>query len=509
MSLLSNKIEEYIKESGETVQALAAMGNLNRTTLQRVKSGERLPTRAFLKKMIRILRLSPAEAAELEKLLEIAQIGEGVYANRQKIIELIETISELTEYQIPVSKELHKNALSSGNDLLNIQIISGQKAVLNLIEHSIDRELYEQADPAVKLAIPYRFQAVYDYLFMQMLGNKKTLNLMDIVNLPRETDETAANPLLGALKHLIALTLLENVNYQSHCYDDQAAKANTGPEISALFPYFILTSNTVITISRDLSQAVRYQDPAFYRLYHDCFEEVMAATRPFILESNNLFKVFDLDRQFKVEVVVEPLPCFAYYTDRAMLEAKLNKDFPYYEPLLEAVDRYYQYFRAVSTGMLNVFSLKNLKQFMEDGSLVYPDEIYHLLTPAERLTALKKIRDDLLFERRILFALDDDKLFLNAAVEFIYESCDCLRLILHYRIAGRVVYKTIELREAGVIAAFKEFFMSLPDSDYVLSTAATLAQLDALVNHYEAASGFALNESGPEILVETVPQGLY
>lgn len=489
MSLLSQRITEYISESGETVQALAEMGNINRTTLQRVKSGERLPTRAMLKKLLRVLRLSPAEAAELEKLWAIAQVGEGIYANRQKIIELIETISELTEYKIPFSKELkfQESAQDQGEQPPVMQIVSGEKQVLSMIEHSIDRELSRQAQPIIKLTIPYDFQAVYDYLFMQLLGNSKTLQLQDVLSLRREAGDTAANPMLGALKHLIALTLLDNVNYQSHCHTIQTDNGVSNPEISALFPYFILTSTTVITISRDLSQAVRYSDPVFHSLYSDCFTEILASTRPFILESNDLFAVFDLDRKFKVEVVVEPLPCIAYYTDRVLLEAKLNKDFPYYESLLEAVDRYFNYFRQVSTGMLNVFSLKNLRQFMDDGNLVFPEEIYHLLTPTERLMILKQVRDDLFHQRRRLFAVDDHKLFLNQAVEFIYESCDCLRLILHYRVAGRIVYKTIELREAGVIAAFKEFFLSLPDSDYVLPTETTLAALDALLAEYAPA----------------------
>lgn len=491
MSLLSKKIEEYILESGETIAALAEMGNFNRTTLQRVKSGERLPTRAFFKKMTKVLRLSPAEAAELETLLEIAQVGEGTYANRQKIIELIETISELTEYKIPFSKEIRpkeavkNNGKVSGDFAKSIQIVTGKNQVLGLIENCLDRELFQAADPAVKLAIPYGFQAVYDYLFQQLMGNKKHLNLQDVVSLRREADDSAADPMLGALKHLIALTLLDNVNYQSHCYVIQNDTKLTGPEISALFPYFILTSSAVITITRDLTQAILYQDSAFRGLYADCFQEMIAATKPFILESNDLFKVFDLERKFKVEAIVEPLPCFAYYTDREMLEKKLNKALPYYEPLLEAVDRYYNYFRQVSGGMLNVFSLKNLRQFMEDGSLVYPEEVYHLLTPVERLTTIKQVRDDLFYKRRNIFALDDDKLFLNAAMEFIYESSDCLRLILHYKINGRVIFKTIELRELGIIAAFAEFFSSLPGSDYVLPTETTLQQLEAMIVEYE------------------------
>lgn len=488
MSLLSKKITEYIIESGETVQSLAEMGNINRTTLQRVKSGERLPSRAFFKKLIRVLRLSPTEAAELESLLEIAQVGDGTYANRHKIIDLIETISELTEYQIPFCKEVRQGQSleNKGRQPQTMQIVTGEKQVVSLIEHCIDQELFEQARPALNLAIPYDFAAVYDYLFLQLLGNKKTLNLQDLLSLHREADEALANPLLGALKHLIALTLLDNVNYHSHCCLDPTTQVSSGPEISALFPYFILSSRAVITISRDLTQAVLYQDPGLHGLYRSSFEEMLASAQPFILESNDLFKVFDLDRNFKVEVVFEPLPCFAYYTDRAMLEAKLNRDFPYYPVLLEAADRYYHYFRQVSRGMLNIFSLKNLGQFMEDGSLVFPDEIYHPLTPAERLTTVKQVRDDLFHQRRRLYALDDDRLFLNAAVEFIYESTDCLRLILHYRVAGRVVYKTIELREPGIVAAFADFFSSLPDSDYVLPTATTLAALDALIAEYES-----------------------
>ena len=233
MSLLSKKISEYIQESGETVQSLADLGNINRTTLQRVKSGERLPTAAFFKKMTKALRLSTTEVAELETLLEIAQVGEGCYANRQKIVELIEMISELTEYQIPFSKELRHQA-STGVDPASgpaLQIVTGPRAVQSLIEHCLDQELSGVPEPAIKLAIPYSFQAVYDYLFLQMLGNQKQLQLEDVISLHREADEAVADPMLGALKHLIALTLLDNVNYQSHCWVQPATPASPGQDI--------------------------------------------------------------------------------------------------------------------------------------------------------------------------------------------------------------------------------------------------------------------------------------
>ncbi len=142
MTLFSKRIAELIIESGETVQSLAEIGGINRTTLQRIKSGERLPTAEFFGNLSRALRLSPVEQDELSSLLEIARVGEMVSYSRRQIFELIEMISELTEYKIPFSKEadLKKSVLENHESGENVRTFSGQMAVLNIIENSIDSE---------------------------------------------------------------------------------------------------------------------------------------------------------------------------------------------------------------------------------------------------------------------------------------------------------------------------------------------------------------------------------
>lgn len=70
MSLFAQRIEELIVDSGETVQALAEIGKIDRTTLQRVKSGERLPSKKFFSGLCKALRLSTAEEEELKNLLK-------------------------------------------------------------------------------------------------------------------------------------------------------------------------------------------------------------------------------------------------------------------------------------------------------------------------------------------------------------------------------------------------------------------------------------------------------
>lgn len=487
MTLLSRKIEELIEESGETVASLAEMGKINRTTLQRVKSGERLPSKKFFANMCSALRLSLTEEEELETLLEMTQVGERVYHNRQKIIELIETIAELTEYKIPFSKELNLNIVNQkdGWDPTSnpekIQIVTGAGAVLKMIESCIDKELFGSEQPHLRMAIPGTCDPIYQYIFAQMLGNKKQLSLQDVLNIPDECDESIADQGLGVLKYLVSLSLLDNVNYQSNFYYQSIGENR---EINVLFPYFILTSEQVITLSRDFSKAILYQDAELYHLYQMGFVKLCHQTEPFIEESSDLLTIYSLEKTYRIRQVVEPLPCFAYYATPEMVGDKIRTDFPHYETLRDVTIRFYDFFKKENRTMINVFSLLSLKQFMADGNMYFPAEVCDPFTPAERLMLVKQVRKDIFNDVRKTYALNDQKIFFNSAVEFINEAT-LIHLILHYQKGDKKVFKTIILKEKNIVNAFDDFFRSLPGSPYVLPKDETIAEMDKLITEYE------------------------
>lgn len=480
MTQFSTRIAELIEDSGETVQSLAEMGKINRTTLQRVKSGDRLPTAKVFKALCKALRLSAVEVEELETLLEMAQVGQGTYYNRQQIVELIGIIYELTTYQVPFIKEIQPKIGCQGLRE-KIQIVTGSDQVLTLIESSIDRELFCRNQPRLKLAIPSHFERVYQHIFAQMLGNQQELILQDVQSFSESPDENAADPGLGALKTLIGLSLLDNVTYHSHYYYQSGGEAQ---ELNVLFPYFILTSEEVITISRDFNRAICYHDPELYRLYQKGFVDILQQTEPFIEESRDLFAIYSLDTTYRIRQVVEPLPCFAYYATHEMVADKVRRDFPLYQELVAVTNRFYDYFKAESRSMINVFSLKNLEVFMENGNMYFPEEVCAPFTPAERLLLTKQVRDDIAADARKTYAFDEAKIALNAAVEFVNEAT-LVHLILHYKRGDQQVFKTIKLKEANIVAAFDDFFRSLPGSPYVLPKEATLAAMDHLINKYE------------------------
>ena len=130
-------------------------------------------------------------------------MGERTYYNRQKIVELIGIIYELTTYHVPFVKEIKPQigceGLSAGRE--KIQIVSGSDQVLTMIESSIDRELFCRDRPHLKLAIPSHFETVYQHIFAQMLGNQKQLILQDVQSFSKTGEENAADPGTGITKN--------------------------------------------------------------------------------------------------------------------------------------------------------------------------------------------------------------------------------------------------------------------------------------------------------------------
>lgn len=483
MSLFTQRIVELIADSGETVQALAEIGKIDRTTLQRVKSGERLPSKKIFSGLCKSLRLSEAEEEELKNILEMETIGQRDYYNRKAIIGLIETITELTEYTIPFSKEI---GLKNGETLKSMptdgmEIIRGQTNVLRMVENAIDCEIFASATPQIQQVIPYDWDAVYDYIFQQMMGSGKNLVLQDIVSFPQNCSESEADQSLIAFKKLAELSLLDNVDYQSRFY---YRSSDEHPVDSGVFPYYLLTANRLITLSKDLATAVVYWEAGLYQVYAGYFSELLENSAPFIQESRNVFEIYALEDALPTKLVMQPIPCFSrYYTDE-MIDKQMNRDFPYYEALYAAVIPFYDKFRANNKGMVDVFSLKYLRQFMEDGYIYLPEEMVHPFPAEERLQLIKQLHADMIASERKCFAINEDKLFMNSAVEFSKED-PTLRLILHYQRNGETIFKHLAINEANIIRAFDDFFDSLPTSDYVLSKAETIAGIEAIIRDYD------------------------
>lgn len=65
MSDFSSKCREYLKNTGETVYQLSASSGLDRTSLQRMITGKRLPGMDFVRQFCDSIRINPSQRQEL------------------------------------------------------------------------------------------------------------------------------------------------------------------------------------------------------------------------------------------------------------------------------------------------------------------------------------------------------------------------------------------------------------------------------------------------------------
>lgn len=93
MSDFSSKCREYLKNTGETVYQLSTSSGLDRTSLQRMITGKRLPGMDFVRQFCDSIRINPSQRQELIELYKIEKIGKEIYYNRKYIQELLRVIT--------------------------------------------------------------------------------------------------------------------------------------------------------------------------------------------------------------------------------------------------------------------------------------------------------------------------------------------------------------------------------------------------------------------------------
>lgn len=111
MSKFSDKCKELLTESGYNIYRLSQTASLERTTLQRMVTGKRLPGQQFVENFCRALRISLLQEKEVMELYKIECMGETAYLNQKTIMELFQNLSEFEKK----SYEIHRNIIDHGD----------------------------------------------------------------------------------------------------------------------------------------------------------------------------------------------------------------------------------------------------------------------------------------------------------------------------------------------------------------------------------------------------------
>ena len=239
----------------------------------------------------------------------------------------------------------------------------------------------------------------------------------------------------------------------------------------------------MLLVSDDLEFGILVQDPVLHAVYFDRFAHLWRNSEPLLVQDENTEHAMgaftDFEARSPKNYKIKPQPCLPRYASETMVESILSGTVGH-DPVI--VQQLWERFRQLQQNQddLIIFSEEGIASFVKTAYVIdLPADVYHGVTPKERIMVLKRLRDDCLHHyRRIL-----RRQYFKMSEEVILEICENVGAI--FGIATKAGHNVAVIREDTIVKALCDFAEYLTHSDFVCSQSQTVAILDHYINELE------------------------
>ncbi len=478
-------LRSYIKKSGYSNYALAQKAGINRTTLQKVLSGERAPSPDFLNKIILYLRLTPEESDSLFSKIEAIQTGETVYARRQFIRHLLETTSsDLSSGEYMAGSHVMPGTAAPLSRIPDQQLAYGSQAVTHLLNQLVMQECAEPS-PSMLACITGRLPLLGQVLnhahhYCPSISRLRVKHLTSILKEEVHSDFPSAN--LEILSNLLPIAAISDFGYEiSYFYGEKVLTDVT----RMAFPFYIVFSQAIVLLSADCATALCCRSDHVIYHFRNLFEAAQSNTMPLITRCPNapdiLPHMIQLAENDPAIYVLEYHPCLPAYFTEEMIRSFARPDVPEYEHTVQTLVYRAHQLRNM-TNHTCLFNKSGLLDFVRTGYLAdFPPEYVLPLSKEARQYLLEELYNEIASGRQ-------RHRMVNPLMFPISENLTC---ILHedkgldfsgFAGIGKS-YNYIHIEEQSLLEAFSDFFQYLVTSSLVYSLEDTLAFIRQCIDY--------------------------
>ncbi len=484
MSQFSEMLKQLTDNCGTTIYKIAKDANLDRTTIQRSITGERLPNIAFVEKLCEYLSVSPLERIELMELYSISKLGEKIYSQRKYVLFLLNQIADLH-----ITKNINTNnkkALNNGIDFLQeLKVFSGQYSVNKIILDLLENETYNSESSCVSLNVPFDYSFLFNSLYQLYWENNGKLLINHLVKFNKNSEnQQNPNNNLEILSKILPLAFCIGNGYRPFYY---YSVTEVPDNITLTMPYYILTNKLLITISVDFKAAILYNNREIIDIHKDSFQKCLVQAKPLIKklsDCNDLISNFLVAYQNFGEVtnVIEPQPCLAKYYTQQFINEHFRPDIQHRGIMIQILYDFYGNIDKYAPSINSFFSIDGLKYFIETGIMAdLPDKYATPFSIAERKLFLNLLTNDIKNKNILFRIVNSTKLNISPFTSIqSYKNNGILFCAVDN---DNMVSCVID--EYSICDAFNDFFENLPDSDAVYNKEDTIKIMENLIKQIE------------------------
>ena len=451
--LFSEALRKAITEHNVVVTQLAQTTEINRTTLQHIISGRRVPNKEQIDKLLIAIPVPTQHKTVLRQAYDFTTHGPSKFAQREKVKTIIEKIAfvAMSEPSVPTPPQI--SGAPSARESENLH---GVPAINDALVSIIAEE-----DNFVSFFMPPNFSFFYDTVLAKYTTSQ-SLAVTCFFPMSNEIDNLI--PDLEYCEAFIPFFASPKYSFQAYYMRGQTALSDAS---IIPFPYFVLTSRFVLLLSADMTHAILTKEKAFVRMYHKKCQGFLNISSPLYTAPplEELIMFFPQTPSKDVFAAIENQPCFQYYLNEQIIK-KYAIATTYEHVAL--VQKYAKYINEMKKepDLLSTFGQEGLDSFVETGYIsVWPPSLGKPLDVPDRIKLLQRMLNDIkndVFNCRLVdaskFTIPRPTVTIAVRRKTLFVQC------LDY--AGGNV-KNICLTERNIVEAFTDFLSSLPTTELI------------------------------------------
>lgn len=473
----SEKLNRLIQSRKITVYALAAQSGINRTLIQKMIKGERIPAkRGVVEALAATLMLTPRERSELLESYAAAKVGPDVYERRKAVLDFYNNLPPAPARNTAFSEAVPPPRMEKSGET-----IYGRAEVLNRLTAVLEAEAMREHGRIRMLAQP-EFTDLFHFLTVLCM-RRKNLTLDHIVCMENSQGERNALYNLQCLRAMVPL-LVSGCTYRPRGYYDSIG-GHYGS--TSVLPYLILTDRSVMRISYDAGCAVISDQPEYLRLYHTIFDSISEQAVPLSTTFQSLSQEIDfinrqspaagdMDCDFSAE------PCLLLFLPGDMMRRYLDPGLAADPQQMGTVLKYFgtPFFQNRLRSLGSVyFSAEGMEHFLATGRLSeVPPELYRPLNTKDRFRLLRILYGAALNGTYRPMLANAQKLRIPPC--FSTYTFRGKNIIFMYGSPGRE-QTVFSFSEESIVTTIQDFMDCLPESGLVRTREETLDYLRKLL----------------------------
>lgn len=487
MSNFSEKCKELVRKNNTNVYQLAKYSGMERTALQKMISGSRLPASIDkVKEFCACLQLSISEEKELVELYKMEKVGKNIYESRKEIKVLISSIQQYQSnwesiVEIP-SNEFHKTCgLQEKKDVRSFEY---NLDIEEAIHYVIASEMRHSEDAYIAMNVFEKNDIVYQRLIVETQSSGKSVVLNQYVNFIRSnSDDTSTIENIRILKSVIAFAFAFPQKYKVHYSYIVGDREECREQI---WPNYLITTDKVLLLSGDCTRALLIENIELVKGYYLELWNIEKRYRTLFemgLDKNNMEESLQqyqksVNGEYPEYVFSSHLDVYPLYYPQLLEREKEN---PYIDFMYNLQQMNHQNSNVAS---VNYFGLLEIESFIESGKLpgIY-GEYTRNYNIEERRLMLNNYLKSLSEGTTQRYLLKEDAFDYKSLINIeMYDSKRLYFLSIMSAEKGNNPLKFIEIKEKGICVAFYDYFEYLKESEKVYDSTITTEEMRKRIN---------------------------